>query len=386
MNDQRIYLDHAATTPCRPEAVEAMLPLLNGAADNPSSLHTEGRRARAVVDDARQRVAAVLRVHPREIVFTAGGSEANNLAIFGVARALRGRHLVTAATEHHSVLRAMEALHEEGWSLTVLPVDRAGRVDPDAFADALRDDTVLASIALANNEIGTVAPVGMLAAIARRRGVLFHTDAVQAPGWLPLGADELGVDLLSLSAHKCYGPKGAGVLYIRAGTRLVPAIVGGAQEGGRRAGTENVAAIAGLATALELAERERPETTERVGRLRAQLEDGIRCAVPDAVVHGEGAERLAKIVNVGFPRVESAALLVRLDLAGIAASSASACSSGAAQPSHVIAALGPPAQPRGAVRLSLGRTTTTAEIDEVIARVPTMVEGVRDFPELVGTS
>jgi cysteine desulfurase len=366
----RIYLDHAATTPARPEVVAAMAPLLGGF--NPNSLHAEGRAARAAVDAAREAVARVLGVTPREIVFTGGGSESDVLAIVGAARAAagRGRHVVTVATEHHAVLHAVDVLERDGWQVTRLPVDSRGLVDPAAFAAALTPATTLASVMLANNETGVVQPVAELARIARERGVLLHTDAVQAPGWLPLDVEALGVDLLSLSAHKFYGPKGVGVLYVRRGTALEPLIVGGAQEHGLRAGTENVAGIAGLAAALTLAESERPVTAPRLAALRDRLEAGVVAAVPDVVVNGAGARRLPGILSVAFGGVPSDALLIRLDLEGIAASAGSACAAGSLEPSHVVAALGLGERyALGVVRFSLGRDTSAAEIDAVIRRL-----------------
>ncbi|MDP9106669.1 MAG: cysteine desulfurase [Candidatus Eremiobacteraeota bacterium] len=347
-----------------------MAPLLGGF--NPNSLHAEGRAARAAVDSAREAVARVLGAAPREIVFTGGGSESVVLAILGAARAAvaRGRHVVTVATEHHAVLHAVDVLERDGWRVTRLPVDPRGLVDPAAFAAALTPETTLASVMLANNEIGVVQPVAELARIARERGVLLHTDAVQAPGWLPLDVDALGVDLLSLSAHKFYGPKGVGVLYVRRGTALEPLIVGGGQEHGLRAGTENVAGIAGLAAALTLAESDRPVAAPRVAPLRDRLEAGIVAAVTDVVVNAGEAPRLPGILSVAFGGVPSDALLIRLDLEGVAASAGSACAAGSLEPSHVAAALGLGERYQlGVVRFSLGRDTTAAEIEDVIHRL-----------------
>lgn len=385
----RIYLDNAATTPVRPEVVDAMVPLLGGGY-NPSSLHAEGRAARAAVDAARETVARVLGATPREIVFTGSGSESNVLAIVGAARAravashpseshrARPGHVVTTAIEHHAALRAAEMLEGDGWRVTRLPVDRDGLVHPDAFAAALTPETVLASVMLANNETGTIEPVARLAAVARERGVLFHTDAVQAAGWLPLDVEALGVDLLSLSAHKIHGPKGVGALYVRRGTPLVPLIVGGGQEHGLRAGTENLAGIAGFAAALALAEAERPTAAPRVAALRDRLETGIRATVQDALVNGAGAPRLPALLSVAFAGAPSDALLIRLDLDGIAASAGSACAAGSIEPSHVVAALGVPERFRGGViRFSLSRATTEAEIEDVLGRLPALVASVR---------
>jgi cysteine desulfurase len=375
----RIYLDHAATTTVRPEVVEAMLPLLREGY-NPSSLHAEGREARAALDTARASVAAILGAAPREIVFTGGGSEADLLAVAGAARATaaKGRHVITTAIEHHAVLRAVEVLERDGWRITRLPVDPSGLVDATAFAHALTPETTLATVHYANNETGVVEPIAELARIARAHGVLFHTDAVQAAGWLPLDAPALGVDLLSISAHKFGGPKGVGALYVRRGTPVEALIVGGGQEHGLRAGTENIAGIAGLARALELAEAERPLAAPRVAGLRERLEVAIAGTVPDVVVNGAGAPRLPNILSVAFGGVPNDVLLIRLDVEGIAASAGSACAAGSLEPSHVVEALRLDARHRsGVIRFSLGSTTTGAEIDEVVARLPALVADVR---------
>jgi cysteine desulfurase len=374
----RIYLDHAATTPVRREVLEAMLPLFDGY--NASSIHAEGRAARAALDTARASVGRILGATPREIVFTGSGTEADGLAIVGVARARveRGRHVVTTAIEHHAVLHAVDALEAQGWEVTRLPVDERGLVDPAAFAAALTPRTTLASVMLANNEIGVVQPIAELARIARAGGVVFHTDAVQAAGWLPLDVEALGVDLLSLSSHKFSGPKGVGVLYVRRGTPLEPQIVGGGQEHGLRSGTENVAGIAGFTRALELAEAERPVASAQAAALRDRLEREILAAIPEVVVNGAGAPRLPSILSVAFADVTSDALLIRLDLEGIAASAGSACAAGSLEASHVVAAIGlAPRHRLGVLRLSLGRTTTPAEVDEVIRRLPVVLEGIR---------
>ena len=386
MNGKRIYLDYAATTPCREEAIEAMVPLM-AKSGNAGSSHADGRRARAVLDEARATVAEILGARPREVVFTAGGSEADTLAIVGVARALRdkGRHIVTVATEHHAVLHTADALRDEGWDVTMLGVDANGQVDPNEFEDALRPDTVLASVMLANNEIGVISPIAWLARIAHKHDVVFHTDAVQAPSYLELNADGLGVDLLSISAHKFYGPKGVGALYVRTGTPLAPIVLGGGQEAGLRAGTENVPGVAGMATALELAVRERAATAARVGALRDAFEQGVCDRIPGTVVHGSGSPRLPFNANLGFPGVDRAALLVGLDLAGISASAGSACNAGSPEPSHVIEALGPTAEP-SAIRFSLGRDTTPEEIESVLALLPGIVAQAREFPVYVGTT
>jgi cysteine desulfurase len=376
----RIYLDNAATTPARPEAIAAMLPLLGAGGYNPSSIHAEGRAARAALDGARAGVARILGAKPREIVFTGSGSESINLAVLGTARAAvaRGRHVITSVVEHPAVLRAVDRLVDEGWTVTRLALDSRGRIDPAAFAAALRPDTVLASLMLANNETGSIAPIAQLAALARRAGVLFHTDAVQVPAYLSLDVGALGVDLLSISGHKFSGPKGVGVLYVRTGTPLAAQIVGGSQENSLRAGTENVAGIAGLAAALELAEAERGATVPRLAALRDRLEAEIIGRVPAARVNAAEGPRLANISSIAFANVPAAALLIGLDLAGIAASAGSACAAGSLEPSHVVAALDLPAAYRtGVIRWSLGRQTAADEVDRVVSIVPRLVAQVR---------
>lgn len=378
----RIYLDHAATTPVREEVIEAMLPHFAQNGYNASSVHTEGRAARAALDDARDRVARALGAKSKEIIFTGGGSEADNLALLGVARAMRarGRHLVSAATEHHAVLHALEALREDGWEVTLLAVDADGGVSMETFADALRPDTVLASVMYVNNEIGTVQPIAQLAALAHERGVLFHTDAVQAAAYMPVDAGVLGVDLLSLAAHKFYGPKGSGLLYVREGTPIAPILHGGSQEFAKRAGTENVAAIVGFAAALDLAMDERTEAAGRIATLRDHFEQQVVERIVDVRINGGGAMRAPHISNLSFLGVTSEQLLMRLDIDGIAVSAGSACASGAVEPSHVIAALGLPEQwMRGVIRFSLGRTTAQADVDRALEVLERAVADLRSF-------
>ena len=378
----RIYADHAATTAARPEVVEAMLPYLGELGFNPSSLHAEGRRARAAVDAARDTVARLLGARSKEIVFTAGGTEADNLAIFGTARAAAGagRRVVTAATEHHAVVHALGALCDEGWEVAEVPLEPDGTVDPARFAALLDDTTALATVMLANNETGVVQPVDELARIAHDRGVTFHTDAVQAPAYLPLDVRALGVDLLSLSAHKFYGPKGTGALYVRDGTPLAPLLHGGSQEFAKRAGTENVAGIVGMAAALELASAERETVAPRVAGLRDRFEAGLKERLADIKIVGEGALRLPGIANVAFAGVASDALVLRLDLEGVAVSAGSACASGSLEPSHVIAALElEPRWRRSTVRFSFGRGTNADEIARLTELVARVVTDLRSF-------
>ncbi len=385
MTDRRIYLDNAATTTVRPEALEAMLPYFTDAGYNASSVHSEGRAARAALDDARSRVARCIGAKPKEIVFTGGGSEADNLALLGVAHAMRdrGRHIVSTAVEHHAVLHAIDALRDEGFEATLLSVDSRGRVDPDAFSAALRADTILASAMYVNNELGTVQPIADLCTLAHGKGVLFHTDAVQAAAYLPLDVQRLGVDLLSLAAHKFYGPKGVGALFVREGTPLVPIVHGGSQEFSKRAGTENVAGIVGMTVALELALDERTQAAARVGTLRDRFEDDVRRRIADVRVNGGQAMRAPHISSLSFLGVTSEQLLMRLDLDGVAVSAGSACASGAIEPSHVIEALGLPQQwMQGVIRFSLGRTTTQADIERTVEVLERAVADLRSVSEI----
>lgn len=382
----RIYADHAATTPTHPAVVDAMTAYLRGGAFNPSSQHAEGRRAKAALDDARERTAHALGVAAREIVFTGSGTEANALALYGAARARSGagRRIVSVATEHRAVLLALDALAEDGFDVELLPVDRDGRVDVAAFAAALTPGTTLASVMTVNNELGTIQPIAALAATARDRGVLFHTDAIQAPGGLSLrGA--LGADLMSLSAHKFYGPHGVGALYVRAGTPLVPQIVGGSQEFGIRAGTENVAGAIGLATALELATHEQPLEAARLGGLRDRFEATLAQRVPSVRVNASGAPRAPHISSLTFPGTSARELAILLDLEGVAVSTGSACASGAARPSHVLRAAGV-TDAEATLRFSLGRSTGRQEVDALLEMLPEVVASVRVEAASVGTS
>jgi cysteine desulfurase len=381
MND-RVYLDHAATTPASPAVVEAMLPYFTNAGHNPSSTHAEGRRARAALDGARERLAALLGTGRKELVFTGSGSEADNQAILGTVRALRGRgrHLVSTVIEHHAVLHALDALRDEGYEITLVPVDESGLVDPAAFQAALREETILASVMYANNEIGVIQPIARLAELARAQGVLFHTDAVQAAEWLPVRPRELGVDLLSLSAHKFYGPKGVGVLYVRDGVAVEPLVYGGGQEFGRRAGTENVAGIVGLVRAFEDAVAGQAERSGRVAALRDRLEAELHGFAGEIRVNGAGAPRLPNMTNVSFADTDSDRLLSALDLEGIAASAGSACTSGVLEPSHVIRALGiDPRWHRGPIRFSLGEATSSKEIERLLHVLPRALHGGNGF-------
>jgi cysteine desulfurase len=376
-----IYLDYASTTPMHPAVLQAMEPHLRGEFGNPSNLHRLGRRAAAAVDEARARVARALGCHDDEVVFTSGGSEADNLALKGIALARPDdRHLVTTAIEHSAVLGAAGDLQEHfGRAVTRVPVDEHGLVDPAAMAAAIRPDTVLVSVMLANNEIGTIQPVAEIARLARARGVLTHTDAVQAAGALDLNVDRLGVDALSLSAHKFYGPKGVGVLYLRRGTPLVPLIHGGAQERLRRAGTENVAGIVGCGAALELVERHRAATGTRLTALRDRLVEGVESAVPGARLNGDRRRRLPGHASFCFGEVQGESLLLELELEDVHASSGSACHAGSQDPSHVLLAIGrSPELAHTAVRLTLGAPTTEEEIARVLDLLPPAIHRLRE--------
>ena len=374
-----IYFDNAATSPVHPDVIRAMLPFFAGAMGNPSSLHSAGQQAKRALEEARLTVAGAIAADPKEITFTSGGTESNNLAIQGALRASRrGRHLIVSAIEHHSVLNVALALRRQGYDVTLLPVDRYGVVELDALRDSLRDDTALVSVMLANNEVGTLEPLAQVAAIAHARGVLVHTDAVQAVGKMPVNVKELGVDLLSLTAHKFYGPKGAGALYVRRGTPIEPLHYGGHQERALRPGTENIAGIVGLAAAVRLAMRDLPEETARIGRLRDRLEAGVRAGIPDVTFNGHPQHRVPHISNISFAGVEGEALLLALDLQGIAVSTGSACTAGSTDPSHVLAAMGvAPDLAQGSLRLSLGRQNTEQEVDRVVQALADAVSRLR---------
>ena len=375
-----IYLDHAATTPVRREVLDAMLPYLLEDFGNPSSAHVFGRRARAALDEAHERVAARLHAEGREIVFTSGGTEANNLGLKGAAWAgkSRGHRIVTSAVEHHAVGHTLRYLEKFGFEIVELPVDRYGRVDPDEVDAAITDKTILVSIMFANNEVGTIQPIAEIGRRVRaHRGVLFAVDAVQAAPYVDLDVNALGVDMLSISAHKLEGPKGMGALYLRHGTHILAQQQGGEQERHRRGGTENVAGAVGLATAFELSAAERPETTKRLRRLRERLQKAV-LAVDGTELTGHPKERLPGLLSVIARDTDGAAVTMSLDLEGIAASVGSACTTGSTEVSHVLSAMGyPDEEARGALRLSLGRTTTEAEIEEAVAIVPRVVASMR---------
>ena len=377
----RIYLDHNATTPVAPEVADAVATALRTTFGNPSSLHRPGQQAKTALDEARAAVARLLGAQPTEIVFTSGGSESDNLAIRGAAAALGAggrRHLVASAIEHEAVLQTLKALSRQGWTTTLVRVDASGCVAPEQLAEALTDRTALVSVMHVNNEIGTIQPISDLARLAHARGALFHTDAVQSVGKLPVDVHALGIDLLSLSAHKLNGPKGVGALWVRRGTRLTAQTTGGKQERNRRAGTENVPAIVGLGTAARLTFEKASAETKRVAALRDRLERGILAGVPDTMVNGDPAQRVANTCNISFARVEAESLLIALDLDDIAVSTGSACSSGTLEPSHVLRAMGfSPHRTQNSIRFSLGLGNTADEVDRVIAVLPAIVDRLR---------
>ena len=376
----RIYLDNAATTAVSPQVLEAMLPYFTECFGNPSSIHSTGRDARRAIDAARKQVAAALNCQPNEVYFTAGGSESDNWAIKGAAMARRnkGNHVITTSIEHHAVLHTCQWLEKQGFEVTYLPVDADGQVSVRDVEKAITDKTVLITIMAANNEIGTIEPIAEIGQLARSKGILFHTDAVQAVGAVPIDVQAIGCDLLSLSGHKFHGPKGVGALYIRKGVKLDHLIEGGAQERGQRAGTENLAGIVGLGKAIELAVQNLDSNAARMSALRDKLINGIIERIPDVKLNGHRTNRLPNNVNVSVRYVEGEALLLRLDLAGVAGSSGSACTSGTLDPSHVLLAIGLPHEiAHGSLRLTLGNETTEADIDYVLDKLPGIVSDLR---------
>jgi cysteine desulfurase len=380
MGDSVIYFDHNATTPLHPDVWQAMQPFLTDVYGNPSSLHTEGLRARDAVEEARERVAQLIGAKGEEILFTSSGTEADNLAIVGsiLARHRPGGHIITSQIEHPAVLGSCRALETHGFRVTRLPLGSAGLIDPDDLANALTDDTLLVTLMHANNEVGTIQSIRACAALTRARGILLHTDAVQSVGKIPVLVDDLGVDLLALSGHKIHGPKGVAALYVRRGTTLDPIVTGGPQEHGLRGGTEHVAAVVGLGVAAQVAAARMSDEMPQVAALRDRLEQGILDTIPDVLVNGATAPRLPTTTNLSFKGVEGQSLVVSLDLKGVATSTGSACSSGSLEPSHVLIAMGLADEwLQGAVRFSLGSGNTPAEVDTVLHMLPPIVARLR---------
>jgi len=387
----RVYFDYNATTPVEPEVLDAMLPYFSGEFGNAASIHTPGQRARGAVETAREQVAALIGARAQEIVFTSGGTESDNHAVFGVVVQAflpvptsknpdPSPHIITTAIEHEAVLNACQALEKSGVRVTFLAANREGQIDLDELRQAVRPETVLITVMHANNELGTVQPLEEVGRIAKERDIYFHTDAVQSAGKVPIDVNKVGVDLLSLSAHKFYGPKGIGALYIRGGTRLRQLLYGGHHQRGFRPGTENVAGIVGLGKAAEIARESLAADARRVSTLRDKLEQGLLARVPHARVNGGASLRTPNTTNLVFPGIEGEALLIALDLKGLACSTGAACSSGAVEPSHVLTAIGlPPEEARASLRFSLGRHTAEQEIDFALQVVPSAVEQLREL-------
>jgi len=379
----RVYFDHHATTPVDVSAADTMIRVLRDEYGNASSVHRLGQQAKSIMDEARSAVSTLIGAEPSELVFTSGGTESDNFALRGAAEALEptGRkHLIATSIEHEAVLVTLKALARRGWRTTLLPVGESGIVSPDALKDALTDDTAIVSVMHANNELGTIQPVAELAAIARTKGALVHTDAVQSVAKIPVNVRELGVDLLSLSAHKFNGPKGAGALWIKRGTRIAPILTGGKHERTRRAGTENVPAIAGMGVAAERGRSKLEPDAARLAALRDRLEREILSRVPGTMVNGAREPRVPNTTNISFERVEAESLLIALDLEGIAVSTGAACSSGTLEPSHVLRAMGLPThRAQNSIRFSLGAGNTDAEIDFLLEKLPKAVEKLRSL-------
>jgi cysteine desulfurase len=385
---RRIYLDHAATTPTRPEVLKAMLPFFTDAFGNPSSIHFYGREAKGAVEEARTKVSGLIGARSEEIIFTSGGTEADNYALKGVAYANehKGNHIITTPIEHHAVLEVCKFLGRRGFRITYLPVDKYGLVAPDDVKKAITDKTILISVIHASNEVGTIEPVEEIGKIAREAGVYFHTDAVQTLGHIPVNVDKLKADLLAISGHKLYGPKGIGALYVRKGTKLVSLMHGGQQEKRRRASTENVPAIVGLGMAVELAGQEIGKEAERLAYLRDKLIEGLMEKIDHIHLNGHPTRRLPNNVNVSVDFVEGESLLLNLDLEGICASTGSACSSASLEPSHVLLALGLPAErAHGSLRFTLGRENTEADVEQVLEVLPGIVARLRAMSPLLKT-
>jgi len=380
----KIYLDYNAATPVHPEVVEAMLPFYRNTFGNASSLHSFGRSARLAVEEARKKIADFLGARPGEIIFTSGGTESDNLAVKGAAFAnSKGNHIVTSVIEHPAVLNTCKFLEKKGCRITYVPVDEYGVVNIDELKKEISGETALITIMHANNEVGTIEPVEEIGKIAKQNNILFHTDAVQSAGKIPVNVDDLKVDLLSLSGHKIYGPKGVGALYIRKGTNLESIIHGGHHEKNSRAGTENVAGIAGLGKAVELAGREMRKENKRLKKLRDKLASGIINSIKDVKLNGHPEKRLPNTLDISFKYIEGESIVLKLDLKGVAAASGSACASGTLEPSHVLSAMGiPPEIAQGSVRFSLGRDNTEEDIDFAVRELPGIVDNLRKMSPL----
>lgn len=385
MNDKLIYMDHAATTPVNPKVLEAMLPYFSDRFGNASSIYSIGRESKKAIDEARDKVAKAIGAMPREIFFTGSGTEADNWAVKGIAYANRekGNHIITTSIEHHAVYHACQYLESDGFEVTYLPVDENGLVSPKQVLDAIRPETILITIMFANNEIGTIQPIGEIGKITREKGVIFHTDAVQAVGNVPINVVDLNIDLLSLSGHKFYGPKGAGALYIRKGVKITTFLHGGAQERGRRASTENIPGIVGLGKAIELATQNIDEYNKKLIDLRDRTIEEVMKKIPFVKLNGDRHKRLPGNVNFSFEFIEGESLLLMLDMKGIAASSGSACTSGSLDPSHVLLAIGLPHEiAHGSLRITFGEDNTHEDVDYLMEVLPMIVERLREMSPL----
>lgn len=382
---QKIYFDHAATTAMHPQVVEAMLPYFTENFGNPSSIYEIARKNKQALDESRDKIAKLLGADPKEIYFTSGGTESDNWAIKGIAEAYKnkGNHIITSAIEHHAVLHTCEYLESQGYEVTYLPVNEYGQVDPQDVLKAIKDTTILITIMYANNEIGTIQPIEEIGKIAKEKGIVFHTDAVQAVGHIPIDVKKANVDLLSLSGHKFHGPKGVGVLYIRKGVKIKPLLHGGAQERGRRGGTENVAGIVGLAKALELALENVEENNKKMTELRDYIIKEVTSRIDHVKLNGHPTDRLPNNINFTFDFIEGESLLLLLDMKGIYASSGSACTSGSLDPSHVLLAIGlPHEKAHGSLRITLGDENTKEEADYFLEVLPSIVQRLRDMSPL----
>lgn len=382
---RRIYLDHNATTPVHPEVLEAMLPYYKDKFGNASSIHGFGKETKVALEESREKVAKLINASPSEIYFTSGGTESDNLAIKGAAFANRkkGKHIITSKIEHHAILESCKFLEKEGFEVTYLPVDGGGLIDPDDLKKAMRKDTILVSLMYANNEVGTIEPLEELCKITKENGVYFHTDAVQAMGKVPVDVQKLNVDMLSISAHKIYGPKGVGAIYVRKGTRITPWSHGGSHERSRRAGTENVPGIVGLVKAIEIAYRDMEEQSRYLRNLSESFYKKLTQAIPDVFLNGDLERRIPNTLNLSFKAVEGESIILSLDLKGVAVSTGSACASGALEPSHVLSAMGiAPEIAQAAIRFSFGRENTMEDVEYLVEILPEIVSRLRSMSPL----